>query len=72
MPCRDPTHLRPLFSSYLAPNPYRGLIQVSPNDSHSAISLGTRWPRKKLTASVDSKGLETVRAMSGPPQVLMI
>ena len=52
--------------------PYRGRVQVSPRDSHSAISLGTRWPRRKPTASRDSRGLDTERAMFGPPQVLTI
>lgn len=51
---------------------YRGRVQVSPRDSHSAISLGTRWPRRKPTASRDSRGLDTERAMFGPPQVLTI
>lgn len=52
--------------------PYRGRVHISPSDSHSVISLGTRWPRRKPTASRESRGLETERAMSGPPQVLTI
>lgn len=54
------------------PDQYRGRVQVSPSDSHSAISLGTRWPRRKPTASRESRGLETELAISGPPQVLTI
>lgn len=52
--------------------PYRGRVQVSPRDSHRAISLGIRWPRRNPTASRDSRGLDTERAMFGPPQVLTI
>lgn len=54
------------------PDQYRGRVQVSPSESHSAISLGTRWPRRKPTASRESRGLETELAISGPPQVLTI
>lgn len=51
---------------------YLDLVQVSPKDSHNAISFGVRWPFRKSVVSFERSGLRTDLANSGPPQLLTI
>lgn len=52
--------------------PHLDLVHVSPRESQRFISLGVRCPLRKSVASLESSGLRTDRASSGPPQLLMI
>lgn len=52
--------------------PHLDLVHVSPRESQRFISFGVRCPLRKSVASLESSGLTTDLASSGPPQLLTI